>query len=256
MRAVDGKRVFKIVIGAPGRAGRSAHLLRTERALPIPALSSEGSSRVARTGDQPGGPGSPRHRRESGSACRPLGSVEPIPRPLPYLRRQALSFRAAELPRAFARRYRQRDREFRSARLQRTGPRRLPQYRADLVGWNDPGGHAVQRERGSACVAEGGSAARWLSGAGMGTRRRCAGRHRIAEIPSGYWHRASPASWLAGLLTGAVSAVLSQVTTASTSSRRQRVGALGTRPCLRLGQAGSPAQTEVPGDVRRAGCWR
>ena len=59
-----------------------------------------------------------------------------IPRPLPYLRRQALSFRAAELPRAFARRYRQRDREFRSARLQRTGPRRLPQYRADLVGWN------------------------------------------------------------------------------------------------------------------------
>jgi hypothetical protein len=59
-----------------------------------------------------------------------------------------------------------------------------------------------------------------------------------------------------GLLTGAVSAVLSPVMTASTSSRRSARGSAWNQPCLRLGQVGSLTQTEVPGDVRRAGCWR
>ena len=61
----------------------------------------------------------------------------------------------------------------------------------------------------------------------------------------------------AGLLTGAVSAVFGPVMAASPSSRRTARGQwLEPASGLRLGQAGSLTQTEVPGAVRRAGCWR
>ena len=61
----------------------------------------------------------------------------------------------------------------------------------------------------------------------------------------------------AGLLTDAVSAVFGPVMAASTSSRRVARGQwLEPASGLRLGQAGSLTQTEVPGDVRRGGCWR